>query len=402
MVCLILNERDDKSMAIIIYHANLIQRDKILENCGIVVEGKRIVHIFTGEYKPAFGDQLIDAEGRYLSPGFIDSHMHGGGGADVMDGTEEAVVHMSETHARHGLTSFLPTTLTASVPAIQKACATVCAVMKKSYRGATILGIHLEGPFISLKYKGAQNPAHIQKPSVDAYLEISNGGENVKRVSMAPELEGAFELGSYLSKKGILVSAAHTDADYNVMREALKYGFSHVTHCYNGMSGLQSPDYYCRAGTVESALELDGYAAEVIGDGKHMPPEMIRLLMKCKRPEQVMLTTDSTRPADMPEGEYELGGLPVLVTDGVAMLADRSAFAGSVATMDVLVRNAVKNVGIPLPKAVAMVSYNTALSLGIEKERGSLGEGMIADAVLFDDEIHVSTVMREGKIIFDE
>lgn len=389
-------------MSTIIYNARLIQHNGILEHGGIAADEGRITNVFAGEYKPGPGDRLIDAEGRYLSPGFIDSHMHGGGGADAMDGTEEAVIHMAEVHARHGLTAFLPTTLTASVPAIQKACAAITGVMNKTHSGAAVLGIHLEGPFISLKYKGAQNPAHIQKPSVDAYLTISNGGEQVRRVSMAPEVEGALELASYLSKRGILVSAAHTDADYAAMCAGLKAGFTHVTHCFNGMSGVQSPDYYCHAGTIESALELDGYSAEIIGDGKHMPPEMIRLLMKCKRPEQVMLTTDSTRPADMPKGEYELGGLPVLVTDGVAMLADRSAFAGSIATMDILVRNAVKNAGIPLHQAVAMVSYNTARSLGIQNERGSLEKGMIADAVLFDDDIHVSTVMREGTILFDE
>lgn len=389
-------------MAAIIYNAKVITRDSVLEKSGIRVEDGRITEVFSGETAFLAGDRLIDAQGRFLSPGFIDSHIHGGGGADTMDATEEAVVHIAETHGKHGLTAFLPTTLTASVPDIQKACKAICNTMEKQHPGAAVLGVHLEGPFISLKYKGAQNPAHIQRPSVEAYLEISNGGKNVKRVSMAPELDGAAELAAYLKKNGILVSAAHTDADYASMCKGLKAGFSHVTHCYNGMSGVHSPDYYCKAGTVESALELDGYSAEIIGDGKHMPPEMIRLLIKCKRPEQVMLTTDSTRPADMPEGEYELGGLPVLVTDGVAMLADRSAFAGSVATMDVLVRNAVQNVGIPLPQAVAMVSYNTALSLGIEKERGSLCKGLIADAVLFDSDIHVSTVMREGKIIFDE
>ena len=252
-----------------------------------------------------------------------------------------------------------------------------------------------------MKYKGAQNPAYLQAPSVEAFHTISDGGEDVLRLSMAPELPGAFELAAYLRRKGVLVSAAHTDADYSVMKQALEAGFSHVTHCFNAMSGIRSPDYYCRAGVIEAALELDGYSAEIISDGRHMPPEMIRLLLKCKPSDQVMLTSDATRPADMPEGEYELGGLPVLVTDGVAMLADRTAFAGSVATADILVRNAVKNVGIPLPQAVAMVSYNVAKSVGLEKCRGSLAVGMTGDIVMFDDDIRVSFVMREGNILFD-
>ncbi|MGI5897443.1 MAG: N-acetylglucosamine-6-phosphate deacetylase [Oscillospiraceae bacterium] len=386
-------------MATILFNGKVICRDHILERGGLVLEDGRIAQVFTEDFSPSPSDQLIDAGGRYISPGLMDTHIHGGGGADVMDATTEAVLQIAETHARHGLTAFLPTTLTASPEQIQNACRSVRNAMHQPHRGAAILGIHLEGPFIAMKYKGAQNPAYIQNPSVQAFLSLSDGGENVRRVSMAPELEGAFDLAAYLKKRGVLVSAAHTDADYAVMRQALDAGFSHVTHCFNAMSGIKSPDYYCRAGVIEAALELDEYQAEVICDGRHMPPEMIRLLVKCKRPDRVMLTSDATRPADMPEGTYELGGLPVLVTDGVAMLADRTAFAGSVATADVLLRNAVKNVGIPLPQAVAMLSYNPAKSIGLEGVRGSLAPGQTADVILFDEDINVSFVMREGTIL---
>lgn len=388
-------------MATVFYNGRVVLRDRVLERGGLVVDDGRIKKVFTGEIPFSPSDHLIDAQGRYISPGFIDTHVHGGGGADVMDGTEEAVIHIAETHAKHGMTAFLPTTLTASTEAIQKACRAVRGAKKRDTCGAAVLGIHLEGPFISMKYKGAQNPAYLKNPSVEAYHHISDGGADVLRLSMAPELEGAFGLASYLKGKGILVSAAHTDADYSVMKQALAAGFSHVTHCFNAMSGLQSPDYYCRAGVIEAALELDGYSAEVISDGRHMPPEMIRLLIKCKCPDQVMLTSDATRPADMPEGEYELGGLPVLVTDGVAMLADRTAFAGSVATADRLVRNAFKNAGVPLARAVAMASYNVAKSVGLEGSRGSLAEGNHADVLLFDDDIRVSFVMREGTVLYD-
>ncbi len=388
-------------MAIILYNGKLVLRDNILDQGGVVVEDGKISKVFSAEFTPSPSDRVIDAAGRYISPGFIDAHVHGGGGADTMDGTEEAIVQIAETHARHGMTGFLPTTLTASPENIRKACRAVRNVKICSHCGASVLGIHLEGPFISMKYKGAQNPAYLQSPSIEAFRAISGAGEDVLRISMAPELPGAFELAAYLRRKGVLVSAAHTDADYSVMQQALEAGFSHVTHCFNAMSGIRSPDYYCRAGVIEAALELDGYSAEIISDGRHMPPEMIRLLLKCKRSDQVMLTSDATRPADMPEGEYELGGLPVLVTDGVAMLADRTAFAGSVATADILVRNAVKNVGIPLAKAVAMASYNVAKSVGLEKCRGSLAEGMAGDVVMFDDDIRVSFVMREGNILFD-
>lgn len=366
---------------------------------GVLVEDGHIAEVFDAAPMPRPGDRAIDAGGCYISPGFIDTHIHGGGGADVMDASVEAVQHIAQVHARHGLTAFLPTTLTAPGPDIARACDAVRQAMQAESPGAEVLGIHLEGPFVSMRYKGAQNPAYLMEPSVENYMQITGGGAEIRRVSMAPELPGAFALARWLKDRGVLVSAAHTDADYAVMREALAHGFSHVTHCYNGMSGIQSPDFYCRAGVIESTLELDGYMAEVICDGRHIPPELIRLLIKCKAPGMVSLTSDATRPTCMPEGQYDLGGLPVLVEDGVAMLADKTSFAGSVATADRLVRNAVHNVGLPLHEAVAMVSRVPASSLGLQQERGTLQAGQIADVLLFDEDIHIQLVMLQGDVL---
>ena len=206
---------------------------------------------------------------------------------------------------------------------------------------------------------------------------------------MAPELGGAFEAAEYFSARGINISIAHSDADYACVEEAVKHGFSHITHMYNGMSTVSSPDYYCKTGVAEAGLLLDGLTAEIIADGKHMPGEILRLLYKCKGPDGMLLTTDATRPTDMPEGLYELGGLDVLVTDGVAMLADRSSFAGSVATCDRLVRFAYKKCGIPLHEAVKMAGLNHARLIRMDDMLGSIKTGKQADIIVFDDDIRI-------------
>ena len=387
-------------MRTIIYNGSVITRTGLIEHGGLIIDSGKIAEIIASEPAVRPGDELVDAGGLYISPGFVDSHIHGGGGADVMDGTAEAVLHIAKTHIKYGLTSFLPTTLTADPEKINAACSAVRAAMAAQAAsprgGAKILGIHLEGPFISLKFKGAQNPLHIQAPSIEAFIKVTGGGDSVLRVSMAPEIPGAFELARYLADRGVLVSVAHSDAGYDVMHAAAEHGFSHITHMFNGMSGIKSPDYYASAGVIESALELDAYSAEIICDGRHMPPELIRLLAKCKPGEQMMLTSDATRPTDMPEGPYELGGLPVILTDGVAMLADRSAFAGSVATSDRLVRNAVKYAGFDIVSAVNMLSYNVAKSIGVSDCAGSLEPGKAADVLLFDGDINIKQVFCEG------
>lgn len=386
-------------MKTLIMNGNIITSDKIIKNASVLCENRKIIDIIPISKPEILADNIIDAKGSYISPGFIDTHIHGGGGCDVMNGTLESLETIASCHSKYGLTSFLPTTLTSSKENIKKAVNVVNEAMKIGIKGAKILGVHLEGPFIGLPFKGAQNPKYLLSPTIENYIDITNGLDIVKRVSMAPEIEGAFTLSNYLSKKGILVSVCHSDADYKCMEKAKDNGFSHITHMYNGMSGVKSPDYYCSAGVIESGLLLDDYSCEIICDGKHQPPEMIKLLYKCKGMDKMMLTTDATSPTTMPEGEYSLGGLPILVTDGVAMLADRTSFAGSVATANILVRNAYKNCGIPLIEAVNMLSLNVAKSINIDKEIGSIEVGKRADIILFDDNLTIEKVFIDGYLM---
>lgn len=265
--------------------------------------------------------------------------------------------------------------------------------MQTDYEGARILGIHLEGPFISKAFKGAQNPEYLIEPTIDNYMEITGRSDKIVKVSTAPEREGALVLAKYLSDKGIVVSVAHSDACYMDMEMGLECGFSHITHMFNSMSGIKSPDYYCKAGVIESGLLLDGYTSEIICDGRHIPPEMINLLYKCKVKDKMLLTADAVCAADMPDRNYQLGGLDVLVTDDVAMLADRTSFAGSIATADRLVRNAYKNIGLPIHETVNMVSLNTARHLGLGDTIGSIEVSKKADIVVFNEDINIMNII---------
>jgi len=369
-------------------NGKLILEDGIIEKGAVYVKDGFIEGIFIDQWD-IDADERIDAQGMYISPGFIDTHIHGGGGFDVMDADQRALAEIARMHKRHGCTAFLPTTLTASKERIQAAVRNVHAFMHSQSEGARALGVHLEGPCISYKYRGAQNPNYLCSPSIELYHELDQGLNVVRRISMAPELDGALAVAEYFSSRGVNISVAHSDADFGCLRQAMTRGFSHITHIYNGMSYVSSPDFYCKTGVAEAGLLIDGLTAEVIADGKHMPGEILRLLYKCKGPDGMLLTTDATRPTDMPEGEYELGGLAVTVTDGVAMLADRSSFAGSVATCDRLVRFAYKECGFKLHEAVKMAGLNHARLIGADRETGSLKVGKRADIIIFDENIHV-------------
>jgi len=372
-------------------NGKLVLEDGIAENGAVLVRDGIIEAIFT-DAADVSADDVIDAAGRYISPGFIDTHVHGGGGFDVMDATPESLAEIARVHGRHGCTAFLPTTLTASTETIQAAVRNVHTFMQNQTEGARVIGVHLEGPCFSMAYKGAQNPAFLQNPSAALFDALGCGLDIVRRISMAPELPGAFETAETFARRGVCISLAHTDADFACVEAAAAHGFTHITHMYNGMSMLKSPDFYCQAGTAEAGLLLDGLTAEVIADGKHMPKEILRLLYKCKGSDRMLLTTDATRPTDMPEGEYELGGLPVTVTDGVAMLSDRTSFAGSVATCDRLVRFAYKECGFPLHEAVKMAGLNHARLIGADGETGSLQVGKRADIIIFDEDICVAAI----------
>ena len=384
-------------------NGHLILPNKIVENGYIVIENGIITAI--GENEPAdlHSDEVIDAHSLYISPGFIDLHTHGAGGADFMDGTIEAWLTVAKTHARYGTTALLPTTLTCPDEELFHMFEIYTEAKKQNAQGAQFLGIHLEGPYLAYNQRGAQDPANLKRPLPEHYKKILAASPDIVRWSIAPELPGALELGQLLKERHILPSVGHTDAICEEVMEAFDAGYTLMTHLYSGMQGVTRRNAYRYAGAVEAAFLIDSMNVEIIADGIHLPKSLLQLIYKIKGAERIALITDSMRAAGMPEGSYKLGSLKegqtVIVEEGVAKLPDRTAFAGSVATADRLVRTMVKTAGIPLVDAVRMMTATPARIIGVNNRKGSLEVGKEADIVLFDDQIRVIRTLIKGKTI---
>jgi len=387
-----------------IVNGRLITPSGIIKN-GCILTGNGKILAISDENIDAPGAMEINAGGKYVSPGFIDIHLHGGGGHDFMDNTVEAFLGIANLHARHGTTAMLPTTLTSSKEELLETLRVYELADKQNTNGSQFIGMHLEGPYFSLAQCGAQDPRYIRDPDPEEYKEILSGSPVIKRWSAAPELKGAIEFGRYVTSKGVLASIAHTDAIYEDVVMAVENGYSLATHLYSGMSGVTRRNAYRYAGVIESAFLIDGIDVEIIADGIHLPPPLLKLVYKIKGAGKTALITDAMRGAGMPEGDSVLGsrnnGLKVIIEDGVAKLPDRSAFAGSVATADRLVRTMVKMADIPLLEAIQMATATPARIMKIGDKKGELVFGKDADLVIFDDEINVETTIINGKIVFN-
>lgn len=386
----------------VIKNGTVITPYRQLRNGSVVIEDGKIVGVHDRPVEIPDAE-VIDAAGNYISPGFIDIHVHGGGGADFMDGTLEAFLQIAKTHAQYGTTSMVPTTLTAEKEDLLQTLDIYKEAKVKNTEGAAFLGIHLEGPYFAMSQRGAQDPRYIRNPDPAEYEEILAYSSDIVRWSAAPELEGAIAFGRRLREKGILAAVAHTDAKYEHVVEAWDNGYTLATHLYSAMSGVTRQNAFRYAGTIESAFLLD-MDVEIIGDGIHLPAPLLQLIYKIKGADKTALITDAMRAAGMSEGESILGslknGLKVIVEDGVAKLPDRTSFAGSVATFDRLVRNIIQLGGVNLPEAIRMASTTPARIMGVLNEKGTLQVGKDADIVLFDQNITIKHTMVGGNSIY--
>ena len=349
---------------------------------------------------------VINANGNYISPGFIDLHVHGGGGHDFMDNTIEAFLRIAETHARYGTTAMLPTTLSSSRARLLETLKTYNEAERMNKVGSQFIGMHLEGPYFALNQAGAQDPRYIRNPDPTEYREILAAYPCIKRWSAAPELPGAIEFGNYVTSQGVLAAMAHTDAVYEEALAGFENGYKLVTHLYSGMSGVTRRHAIRYAGVIEAAYLINDLDVEIIADGIHLPPPLLKLVYKIKGSERTALITDAMRAAGTNATESILGsledGLKVIIEDGVAKLPDRFAFAGSVATFDRLVRNMVWLAGVPLSDAVKMASATPARIMGIADKKGSIAVGMDADLVIFDEDINVQTTIAQGRVVYNK
>jgi N-acetylglucosamine-6-phosphate deacetylase len=372
---------------------------------GDVITGKSLyirdekIQCVTAENLPF--DEEINARGNYVSPGFIDIHTHGGGGSDFMDGGTFPIEEAAKLHLSRGTTSILPTSLACSKQTLKEFLADIKKAMSEKTTGADILGAHLEGPYFSMNQRGAQNPDYIKPPDRSEYEEIIDfAGGIIKRWSFAPELEGSGEFCRTLLENNIVPAIAHSDAVYGDVKKIYEGGCKLITHFYSCMSTITRRGGFRELGVIESAYLLDGMELEIIADGKHLPPELLRLICKLKGTDKICLVTDSMRGAGLADGISMLGrtgeSVPCIIEDGVAKLPDRSAFAGSVATSDLLVRTMVKEAGVSIAEAVKMMTEKPAGILGLGG-KGSIKDGFDADIVIFDGEINIKSVIAGGK-----
>ena len=389
---------------LVINEAFIILPGRISEKGYVVCEDGIITQIGQGYFPATERDEVINAGGLYVSPGFIDMHTHGAGGYDFMDGTVEAYLGAAKMHAKHGTTSLLPTTLTSTNEELLKTFSIYKEAKAKNTEGASFLGLHLEGPYFAYGQKGAQDPKYLRNPEPEEYNAILEASDDIMRWSLAPELKGAIEFGKVLRSKNILPSIAHTDAICEEVEEAFDAGFTHVTHLYSCMSTITRRNAYRYAGALEATYLIDDMTVEIIADGVHLPKSLLRYVYKFKGPNKIALCTDSMRGAGMPDGESILGSLQggqkVIIEDGVAKLPDRTAFAGSVATADRLIRTMIGLADVPLEEAIRMITLTPARILKIDKTKGSIEIGKEADLVLFDKDININTTIINGKVVY--
>lgn len=342
---------------------------------------------------------IIDVPSTYKAvPGFIDVHIHGVNGADVMDATKEALDTMSSTLPKEGTTSFLATTMTQDTKEIEKALANVGEYLqgKQETGKAEIVGVHLEGPFVNPDKAGAQPLKHIIDPDLPLLKKWELLTNNmIKLVTLAPERPGGLEMVNYLSTHGIVASIGHSDATFEEVNKAIESGANHVTHLYNQMSGL----HHREPGVVGSVFLRDELKAEIIVDGVHVRPEMVELAYKIKRKDGLLLITDSMRAKCLKNGEYDLGGQDVIVKDGKAVLAD-GTLAGSILKLGTALQNIITYTGCTLADAIEMASVNPAKQLNIFDRKGSLAIGKDADIVILDENLDVYMTFCRGELAF--
>ncbi|AGX06193.1 N-acetylglucosamine-6-phosphate deacetylase [Bacillus sp. NRRL B-14911] len=384
--------------SLLLKNSRVLTEDGIIDKGYILVEDGRIKSFGPAEELGGqSADKTIELDaGATLAPGFIDLHIHGAGGADTMDSTPEALQTIARTLPAEGTTSFLATTITQERSLIEKALANAAAYKPEGFE-AEMLGIHLEGPFINEKRKGAQPLEHILKSDVELFKAWQEkSGQLIRLVTLAPELEGGKELVRHLAETGVIASIGHSDADYEEVREAVEAGATHVTHLFNGMKGL----HHREPGTAGAALLFKELIVEMIADGVHVRPEMIKLALNSKGMDGMVLITDSMRAKCLKNGTYDLGGQDVTVKDGMALLED-GTLAGSILRMKDSVKNMTKFADITLAEAVKLASENPAKQLKVFDRKGSIAEGKDADLTVLNENMDIVLTICRGKVAYN-
>lgn len=387
---------------LLIKNARAVLPTGVSEPLGVLLSDGKIQAIgYEGS-----ADRELDAKGGYLMAGFVDIHVHGGGGADFMDATPEAFAQATRTHLAHGTTLLYPTAMSATEEDLADFIRAYHSFCKESPLSVCTPGVHLEGPYFAgagRSSSGAQPTAVLRLPDLEEaerLLAVGNGA--ILRWDAAPELPGACEFAAFLKERGVMTAVGHTDATAEECAKGYGAGFSHVTHFYNACSMHRKREQTVYAGVVEATYLDDAVTVELIGDGCHIPREDVFLALKIKGAENVCIITDGTRLSGTSEKKGKLGSLKagqdVIVEDGVAKMPDRLSFAGSIATMDRCLRVLTLKYGVDLPTASVMLSLTPAKRMGVDKQKGSIEISKDADLVLLDSELSVQQVILGGEL----
>jgi len=394
-----------RTMSILFSNGTVVLEDRLLADGQVEVSGDCIAAVTQG--RATAGAPIVDLEGGYLAPGFVDLHVHGGAGADFMDASAEAFQTICLAHARHGTTSLLPTTTVARHDQ-HLAFFEVCRRLKRSgTRGARILGAHFYGPYFAREARGCHPEAAVRPPRPAEYAQYLDYADCLLRATVAPELPGAEEFVRACRARGIGCNVGHSYATFAQMECARAWGVTHVDHLFCAMSDRarlrQEQTYPMRGGVMEATLFFDDLTTEVIADGKHLQRELLSLAHKIKGPHRLALVTDCNRALDMPDGPYLFGpvdgGEPIVRKDGVGIMPDGKSLASGVTGMDHAVRTFHRLTGTPLAETVRMASLTPARIAGVDRDLGSIAVGKKADLLVLDRNLEIRKIMVDGKLL---
>lgn len=374
-----------------IINGRIIGEDSVLSDKVLLFDDSISAIVDRASFAPAGDIEVIDAAGSYVSPGFIDIHIHGCGGFDTMDEQDDSIARIAALLPQAGVTAFLPTTMTMELTHTQRILSRIRTAMAEPPTGAAVLGCHLEGPYLNPTYKGAQDPKYIKAPD---YRDIEAYRDVIRIVTLAPE-GGDHSFIRNCCADGITVSIGHSSADYEQALAAFAAGADHVTHTFNALPPL----HHRQPGAIGAALDTPSVTCELIVDNIHVHPCLQRMLLKLKGPDHVILISDAMRACLLRNGSYDLGGQNVIVTDGEARLAS-GVIAGSVTTLRLAARLLSKNTSLTLPEVIRTVSLTPARRIGVDNSKGSLVPGKDADIVLFDQDFEIKATFVAGKNVY--